>query len=120
VITPMLKGFQIMVDDYRGGLQLLMLLSSLVLLVACANIANLMLVRGAAHQHEIALRVALGAPRRRILSQIFAEGILVSCFGGIAGVALAWIGTFMILHLGFPKGTASPIPATPSLPVLIF
>jgi macrolide transport system ATP-binding/permease protein len=120
ILTPTAKGLQSMVERYRAGLELLMLLSSLVLLIACANIANLMLVRAAAREPEISLRVALGAPRARILSQIFAEGILVSCFGGIAGVAVAWIGTSSILHLGFPQATALPIPAAPSLPVLTF
>ena len=120
ILVPAANGIQDMAEGYSAGLKLLMLLSFLVLLVACGNIANLMLVRGAARQPEISLRVALGAPRARILRQILTEGLLLSCFGGAAGIVLAWLGTYAILRLGFPEATAFPVQAAPSVPVLTF
>jgi len=120
VLVPAARGIQDMASQYKVGLMLLMLLSCLVLLVACANIANLMLVRGTARQPEISLRIALGAPRVRILRQILVEGSILSCLGGLAGIALAWFGSYAILTLGFPNATALPMQASPSLRTLAF
>jgi predicted permease len=120
VLTPVPNGIQVVVSFYRPGLKLLLILSSVVLLIACANIANLLLARGIARSDDLAMRMALGASRRRIISQIFTENLLLSCIGGIVALAIACTGSYLTLNLGFPEATTLPIPAIPSLPVLGF
>ena len=105
---------------YGSGLQLLQLIAAFVLLIACANLANLMLVRGMARQQELAVRSALGAPRGRLVRQMLVEAILLSVFGGVAALVLAYAGTHAILTLAMRGVEISPLAASPSLPVLGF
>ena len=63
-----------------------------MLLIACANIANLVLVRGMARRAETSIRMALGAQRKRLIRQMLTESIVLSCLGGIAGLAVAYVG----------------------------
>lgn len=120
VLTPGGIGIANMQTQYKSGLQLLMGISALVLLIACANIANLVLVRGMARRTETSLRLALGAGRQRLIRQMLTESVVLACLGGLAGLGLAFAGTRMLLTLAFPDSPNLPIHATPSLAVLGF
>jgi predicted permease len=120
VLTPAGGGIQKMQKQTGAGLRMLMLVSSVVLLIACANIANLLLARGTARRAEISVRMALGAARSRLIRQILTESVLLSLVGGAAGLAVAYTGSRMILTLAFPAARNMPIEATPSLAVLGF
>ncbi len=120
ILTPGGIGIANMQADYRSGLTLLMGISALVLLIACANIANLVLVRGMARRAETSIRMALGAARQRIIRQMLTESVVLACLGGIAGLAVAYAGTRMLLALAFPDSPGLPIHATPSPLVLGF
>jgi predicted permease len=120
VLAPGGGGIQNLQQQAGKGLDMLMILSSVVLLIACANIANIMLARGTARRADIALRVALGAGRRRVTGQILTESVLLSCIGGLAGLAVAYLGSHTILALAFPDARNMPIDASPSPIVLGF
>jgi len=112
-------GVQMMRDEYQSGLHLLMGISTFVLLIACANVANLTLVRATTRKQQNSVRAALGAPRSRQIGQALTESTMLALLGGLAGVGLAFAGTRLILHLAFQKEYVA-IQATPSLPVLAF
>ncbi|MGI8772287.1 MAG: ABC transporter permease [Acidobacteriaceae bacterium] len=113
------NGVQMMRDEYKDGLHLLMWVSGFVLLIACANLANLMLVRATTRKQQTSVRSALGAPRARLVRQALTESVALAVLGGAAGIAIAFLGTRTILHLAFQKEYV-PIHATPSWPVLGF
>jgi predicted permease len=120
VIVPGGAGIENMQHETRKGLYLLMAISGLVLLVACANVANLLLARGATRKAETSIRMALGAARTRLVRQMLTESVLLGCFGGLAGLAVAYAGTRVILALAFPDSPNLTIHASPSIPVLAF
>ncbi len=120
VLTPGGAGIQNMQMATGSGLHLLMAIAGLVLLVACANIANLLLAKGANRRAETSISMALGAARSRLIRQMLVESLLLGCSGGIVGIALAYAGARMILALAFPDSPNVTIHATPSLLVLGF
>lgn len=120
VLTQGGIGIANMQMNVGSGLKLLMAISALVLLIACANIANLVLVRGMGRRAETSIRMALGAERKRIIRQMLTESVVLSCIGGAAGLAVAYAGTRTLLSLAFPMQRGLPINPSPSLPVLGF
>jgi len=122
-LTPGNAGFSRLEKDYGEGLRLLMITACCVLLVACANIANLLLARGLKNRQQAAVRVALGASRGRLIRNALIESITLSLIGGAAGVAVAWAGARLILYLAFhmlEQSTWIPVHASPSVLVVLF
>jgi macrolide transport system ATP-binding/permease protein len=119
-LSPAGAGIQALQDEYASHLRLLMWIAGLVLLIACANIANLLLVRGMARRTEMSVRTALGAMRGRIVRQLLTESLVLSVMGGLAGLAVAYAGTRMLLLMAFPGDNNVPIHANPSLEVIGF
>ncbi len=120
-LTPGGGGVTQMREQYHDGLRLLLIAAGCVLLIACSNLANLLLARGLAHKQHTAVRMALGASRVRMVRKALVESLLLGLLGGIAGLVIAYAGTTMILHLAFSgPNNYVPIEAAPSLPVLLF
>jgi len=107
---------------YAAPLEILMGIVALVLLIACANIANMLFARGVARGRELAVRQALGATRRRIMVQLLAESCLLSAAGAAVGGLLAWRGLHLLLLLASPgPGRATmPLDLSPDFRVLGF
>jgi predicted permease len=119
-IVPGGAGVGAMKADYGDSLRILLTVCCLVLLIACANIANLLLARGAARRPQTSVRLALGASRRRLIRQSFTESVVLSVLGGIAGIAVAYLGVKLIVALAFRGAVYVPIDASPSLAVMAF
>ena len=120
VLTPGGGGIQNMQDGYKDHLKLLQWIAAMVLLVACANIANLLLVRGMSRRAELSIRSALGAQRRRIVRQLLTESVLLSMVGGLLGLAISYFGAHALLALAFPNQQNMPVSASPSPLVIGF
>ena len=120
VLTPGGGGIQNMQDGYKDHLKLLQWIAALVLLVACANIANLLLVRGMSRRAELSIRSALGAQRSRIVRQLLTESVLLSGMGGLLGLAVSYLGAHALLALAFPNQHNMPVTASPSPMVIGF
>jgi predicted permease len=93
------QGLAAATHDYAAPIYVLSALTGFVLLLACANLANLLLARSAARQREMSVRLALGASRSRVLRQVLTESLLLSSLGGISGFALGYLGRNIIPHL---------------------
>ena len=119
-LAPANTGINDLSRDFAASLKLLFLVAAFVLLIACANLANLLLVRGMARSQEIALRSAIGAPRSRIIREMLVEAILLALFGGAAAIAVAFLGTRAILALAMHGAEVNPVSASPSLTVIGF
>jgi len=120
IVVPGGAGIQNLQQEAGDGLHLLTGISALVLLVACANIANLLLAKGTARRAETSIRTALGAARSVLIRQLLIESALLGIAGGLIGIAIAYAGARMILNLAFPDATQMPIHASPSPIVLGF
>jgi predicted permease len=119
-LAPAGAGVTSLREDYGASLRILLMVCGTLLLIACANIANLLLARGAARRAQTAVCLALGASRTRLIRQQLTEAVLLSVLGGIAGLGVAYVGARLMLVLAFHSATFTPISAAPSLPVLGF
>jgi predicted permease len=105
---------------FSDPLQILMVLVGVVLLIACVNIANLLLAQATGRQREIAVRLALGADRRRLTGQFLSESLLLALMGGALGVLIAWWGGQLLLTLVQTGPDPLPIQVGPNARVLLF
>jgi predicted permease len=97
---------------YGSTMKILLLAVSIILVVACVNVAGLLLARGALRQSEMAVRASIGAGRLRLTRQLLAESLVLSCVGGGLGVALAWISLDALVAL-------LPLSLPPNAPVAV-
>jgi len=119
-VIPAGSGVTMMKEEYGRSLTILMAVCGLVLLIACANVANLQLARSVARRGQTAVRLAIGATPRQIISEALTESILLAVFGGIAGLIVAVASAKLLLSLTFHTAHFLPISTTPSLEVLAF
>src|SRR6204780_2410190 len=117
-VVPLKNDF--LNPDVRKGLPLLLGAVGFVLLIACANVANLLLARGAARQREVAVRASVGASRRQIFTQFLIESLALASVGGVLGVGLAWMLMKAIVASMPPYTLLSEADVRMSVPVLLF
>jgi predicted permease len=119
-LTPASRGLSMLREQFSLSLKVLMGVVALVLLIASANVANLLLAHGTARKREFALRFAVGAGRLRLVRQLFTESALLVVLGAIGGVAFAWWGSRLLLLMASNGPEALPLNVTPNIRVLGF
>ena len=119
-LTPAATGRSNLRREFSSPLKILMVVVVLVLLIACANVANLLLARATARQREIAVRMSLGAERPRLIRQLLTESGLLAAAGAVMGVAFAWGASRLLLAMVSTGSELVPIRVTPDAGVLGF
>ena len=119
-VVPAGAGVTEMKEEYGRSLQILLAVCAMVLLIACANVANLLLARAVTRRGQTALRLALGATRRQIITQALTESVALAIAGGVAGLVVAVAASHLLLALAFQSAHFLPISTAPSLVVLAF
>jgi predicted permease len=119
-VVPAGAGVAEMKEEYGRSLQILLAVCGLVLLIACANVANLLLARAVARRGQTALRMAIGATRRQVITQALTESVLLAIGGGVAGLIFAVVAAHLLLALAFRSANFLPISTMPSLVMLAF
>ena len=119
-LIPAQRGVSFMRGQYGNSLIILMAVVILVLLIACANLANFLLARAATRQREIATRLALGSSRRRIIRQSLIEALSLSMIGGVIGLAIAFAATRALIAFVSQGSANTTLSSTPDATVLLF
>ncbi len=119
-VIPAGAGVAVMKEEYGRSLQILLAVCGMVLLIACANVANLLLARAVNRRAQTAVRLAIGATPREIIMQALTESVLLAVLGGIAGLIVAMGAAQLLLSLAFHSAHFLPISTAPSLMVLGF
>src|SRR5438270_1001697 len=119
-VVPAGAGVAEMKEEYGRSLQILLAVCGMVLLIACANVANLLLARAVVRRSQTALRLAMGANRAQIIGQALVEAILLAIAGGVAGLVVAVLAGRLLLTLAFRTSHFLPISTLPSPLVLAF
>jgi predicted permease len=119
-VLPGSQGRSYIRQRIAKPLWVLMAITGTVLLIACANLANLLLARAAGRRKEVALRLAIGAKRSRIVRQLVTESLLLAVIGGIAGVGLAIIADNFLMAAYVPPGPGIKLSTLPDLRILLF
>ncbi len=119
-VIPAGAGVAVMKEEYGRSLKILLSVCGLVLLIACSNVANLLLARGVTRRAQVAVRMAVGATPTQIVSQALMESILLAIGGALVGLLVAMAAARLLLALAFHSAHYLPISATPSFAVLGF
>jgi predicted permease len=119
-LTSVRRGLSDLRAQFSLSLKILMAVVGLVLLIACANVANILLANGAARRREFAVRIAVGARRARLIRQLLTESLMIAILGGVVGVIIAWWGSRTLLLMASDGPEAVPLNVNPNIRILAF
>ncbi len=119
-LTPAGKGLLGIRRDFAMPLKILMGIVAVVLLISCANVANLFLARAASRQKEFGVRMALGANRIQLIRQMLIESLMIAVLGAIGGIVIAWWGSSLLIVMASTQAQALPLDVSPNIKILAF